>query len=398
MTDRQAAGPRFGVNYVPSRNWWHCWLDWDTGSILADLRAVAGLGLDHIRVQLLWPVFQPDPSVVNRAALDRLGELLDLADRPDVGLDVSVTVLDGWLSGFVFAPAWLKGRNMITDDGVVTAELRLIDALAAAIGGHPRFLGFDLGNELAVINGDVAPNDGDRWAARMLAHCEQLAPGRLHVNGHDHQPWFEGRTFSPTGAATAGGASVFHTYPFWTGALERYGVDGTGTRHLGEYMAELAAAHASDPHRPRWLQEFGASPVERPADSIPDWTESLVRNTLSSADVWGCTWWGSHDIDRRLTGFHEYEYDLGLLSVDNDVKPTGERLRALVAQWRAAPPRPARRRTALVLDDPHRAGLEFADRFFTLIDEGIRPAIVTRDRATDADHLAARGIDQLVGC
>ncbi|MEU5783376.1 hypothetical protein [Micromonospora lupini] len=47
MTDRQAAGPRFGVNYVPSRNWWHCWLDWDPDSILADLRAVAGLGLDH---------------------------------------------------------------------------------------------------------------------------------------------------------------------------------------------------------------------------------------------------------------------------------------------------------------------------------------------------------------
>ncbi|MGN9811667.1 glycoside hydrolase 5 family protein [Micromonospora sp. BQ11] len=397
MTERPAAGPRFGANYVPSRNWWHCWRDWDTGSILEDLRAVAGLGLDHVRIQLLWPVFQPDPTAVSPAALDHLGELLDLADRPDVGLDVSVTVLDGWLSGFVFAPAWLKGRNMITDDGVVTAELRLLDALAATIGGHPRFLGFDLGNELSVINGDVAPHDGDRWAARMLAHCDQLAPGRLHVNGHDHQPWFEARTFSPAGAATSGAASVFHTYPFWTGALERYGTDGTGTRHLGEYMTELVAAHASEPHRPRWLQEFGASPVERPADSIPDWTESLVRNTLSSADVWGCTWWGSHDIDRRFTGFHEYEYDLGLLTVDNEVKPTGERLRALVAEWRAAPPRPLRRRIALVLDHPHRAGLEFADHFFALVDEGIRPAIVTRDRATDADHLAARGIDHLVG-
>ncbi|MEH0934704.1 hypothetical protein [Micromonospora psammae] len=55
-----------------------------------------------------------------------------------------------------------------------------------------------------------------------------------------------------------------------------------------------------------------------------------------------------------------------------------------------------RRRIALVLDEPHRAGLEFADRFFALIDEGVRPAIVTRQRVADADHLAARGIEELI--
>ena len=325
-----------------------------------------------------------------------LRELLDIADREDVGLDVSVSVLDGWLSGFSFVPAWLKDRCMITDEAVVTAELRLLDALAGAIGGHPRLLGFDLGNELAVINGGVATQDGDRWAARLLDHCDQIAPGRLHVNGHDPRPGCEPRTSPPAGAATRGGASVFHSYPFWTGALDRYGPDGTGTLHLGEYMAELAGAHALDHERPRWLQEFGASPVERPAESIPGWAETFVRATLSAPHVWGCTWWGSHDIDRRLAGFDAYEYDLGLLTVDNEVKPAGERLRALVADLRAHPAQAAARTHALVLPGGPDAGLDVADHFFALIEQGVRPALVTPERAEDETYLTARGIEHLI--
>lgn len=388
--------PRFGVNYVPSKHWWYSWLEWDATSILEDLRAIAGLGMDHIRVQLLWTVFQPDPSVVSAVALERLRELLDLADHPDVSLDVSVSVLDGWLSGFTFLPAWLSGRNMITDSDAVCAELLLLDTLAAHIGDHRRFLGFDLGNELSVPNGDVVAERGDAWASLLLDHCERIAPGRFHVNGVDNQPWFEARTFSPSACATQGSASVLHTYPYWTGAIKRYGTDGTGVLHLGEYMAELADAFSPVRGRPKWLQEFGASPVERPTDSIPQWAASFVRNTLSSGGIWGCTWWGSHDIDRRFTGFVEYEYDLGLLTVDNAIKPTGARLRDLIKELRDTPVRPAARPVALVLPDSRHLGLQVADRFFALVDEGVRPALVTSDRADDAAHLSARGITELV--
>ncbi|WP_063484214.1 glycoside hydrolase 5 family protein [Streptomyces ambofaciens] len=396
MTAGHDGAPRFGVNYVPSKHWWYSWQEWDATSILEDLRAIAGLGMDHIRVHLLWPVFQPDPSVVSAVSLDRLRELLDLADHPDVSLDVSVSVLDGWLSGFTFLPAWMSGRNMITDSGAICAELLLLDTLAAHIGDHRRFLGFDLGNELSVPNGGVPTERGEQWASLLLDHCASVAPGRFHVNGVDHLPWFEARTFSPAACATHGSASVLHTYPYWTGAIRRYGPDGTGVLHLGEYMAELAEAFSPVRGRPKWLQEFGASPVERPAESIPQWAASFVRNTLSSGGFWGCTWWGSHDIDRRFTGFIEYEYDLGLLTVDNEIKPIGARLRQLIGELRDTPVRPAARSVALVLPDSRELGLHVADRFFALVDDGLRPALVTSERADDPAHLSARGITELV--
>ena len=143
------SGLRFGVNYTPSQSWWHCWLDWDRRSIEADLQAVARLNMDHIRIHCLWPYFQPEPNHLSANALSRLSEMLDIAD--DCGLDVQVTALNGWLSGFIYRPAWQRERNMFTDTGMIEAEKRLFSGMAERIGQHPRFMGFDLGNELGVL-------------------------------------------------------------------------------------------------------------------------------------------------------------------------------------------------------------------------------------------------------
>src|SRR5690348_6417098 len=96
------ANTRYGVNYLPSRDWWYAWVDWDQDAIALDLDAIAGLGVDHVRIQCLWPVFQPNPAHVSPALLTRLVRLLDLAGER--GLSVCPTVLDGWLSGFDFRP------------------------------------------------------------------------------------------------------------------------------------------------------------------------------------------------------------------------------------------------------------------------------------------------------
>ena len=63
---------RFGVNYTPTRQWYYCWNDFDADGIRRDLDTIAELGADHIRLQLIWPWFQPNPNWVSPAHLDRL--------------------------------------------------------------------------------------------------------------------------------------------------------------------------------------------------------------------------------------------------------------------------------------------------------------------------------------
>src|SRR6266496_3446887 len=143
---------RFGVNYVPTENWWFSWSDWNRRSIDADLKDIATLGMDHIRIMLLWSELQPNSTYLRGEQLDRLAELLDLADARD--LDVEVTVLNGAVSGVLFVPPYLisnsngRIRNVLTDPIAIDREQWVLGQVAARIGNHRRFLGFDLSNEI----------------------------------------------------------------------------------------------------------------------------------------------------------------------------------------------------------------------------------------------------------
>lgn len=392
-----ATPPRVGVNYVPSRLWWYSWSEWDDAAITEDLQAIAGLGCDHVRIQCLWTVFQPNPAYVSAVALDRLERLLDLAHAASLG--VVVTVLDGWLSGFDFRPEWLRGAGIFTDPAALAAERLLLREVGRRCHGHPAFLGLDVGNEPNVLahrpENAVSRADGDAWIRMMTDEASRAAPGALVCVGVDHGPWIDADSpFGREELTSTGTVTPVHAWPFFTGAIARYGEGARAIAQLPSYMLELAKAHAEVADRPVWLQEVGASHVWQ---SDPEgFVSDVFATTLDVENLWGLTWWCSHDIDRALTGFDELEYDLGLLTADNRVKPMGERFRQAVDRIRAEWWPPVPRHQALILPEGTTPDLAFADRYFALCDSGERPAIVLESRARDAAYLAMRGITTLL--
>ncbi len=407
-----AGVPRFGVNYVPRKRWWYCWLDWDQQAIEEDLSGVASLGLDHIRIQCLWPFFQPGIGTVSDRALANLHKLLDAADRN--GLDVEVTVLNGWMSGLSFMPPWVaplvdpwqgKAGNIFTDAKVVEAEKLLFSRIAETIGSHRRFLGFDIGNELGVLQGTngnrVTTPEADAWAANMLSYCDQIALRKFHVNGVDHSHWFNDFGFSREKIATTGHASVVHSYILFDGVLERAKYNDPAALHLAEYEIELACAYHLDLNRKVWVEETGFG-SEVPDSYKPEFMEHSVRNMMATGKVWGVTWWGSHDINPAVKGFDTLEYTLGLLDLNNKPKPAGLKFAELAAEFRRKKLDTPARKVALVIPD---RGLstnswppdwKYATPYMKLIERGISPAIVLASRAKDVEYLKARGISELV--
>ncbi len=399
---------RFGLNYVPRKSWWYVWQDWDASSIAEDFQAIADLGMDHIRIQCLWPFFQPGINYVSPAALSRLRELLDLAS--DSSLDVEIAVLDGWLSGYSFLPPWAAplatDYNIFTHAKVVEAEELLFKAMIDAIGKHPRFLGFDLGNEIDVLQRTTANKatlgEADRWAATMLDYLARQAPGRFHVNGVDHWPWFADSGFSRHNLATTGSASVVHCYAYWTGALKFYRYNDVGSLHLLEYMVELAGAYQGDPARQVWVEEVGTSNEWMPDQYLPEYATVLLQNAASCGNLWGFTWWCSHDIDPSIKGFLSLEYSLGVLDSKNRPKPVGKALAKLAEEMRRTPPGRLSRSTALVIPDNgfplpgDGGGWCVAKQFMQLIAQGIRPTIILESRAQDERYLSKRGVKDLV--
>lgn len=396
---------RLGVNYTPSTRWFHMWEDWREADLRRDLGDIAALGLDHIRIMLLWSAFQPEPQLVSGEKLDRLHRFLDLAGA--AGLDVEVTVFNGHISARYWTPNWLqttpKPVNWFTDPAALDAQRALLTALAGRIGKHPRFLGFDLSNEPyyywdSYAGLSVTPEQADAWAHTLCETAESVAPGKAHTVGCDRAPWDNGRYFTRAGLADAGNVVAIHPWTSFFGTLKTSPL-GAFETHNAERLIQVAQAYATDPARECWIQEDGAAPSIHFSDATrpqyAEWLSRSIRNAASCAHTLGFTWWCSHDVNPDLVpNLNPLEYDLGLYTNDRELKPAGQALKNLVREFDRTPPKPEPRTSAIVIPDtdPTRGN----DRFFALAGTGKRVAFVLQSRASDANYLRQRGITELI--
>ncbi|NUT18907.1 MAG: cellulase family glycosylhydrolase [Hamadaea sp.] len=375
---------RYGVNYLPSRNWWYAWVDWNDRDIAEDLDVIREMGFDHIRIQCLWPLFQPNPAYVSPVMLTRLVQLLDLAHER--GLAVCPTVLDGWLSGFDFRPAWLRHNDPFTDPVAVEAAASLVSEVGRTVAGHPALWCLDVGNEPNVLmrQANLPPGSCDDWAHRMLAAARGGALGVPMTVGVDHEPWLTGDCALTADAVVAGSDLVaIHAWPYFTGALRRFGELEHGAWAIPDYLAQVALAAMDGTRKPLWVQEVGVSELWLEHSTVPDFAERMLRRIASIPEVEAVTWWASHDIDRRFTGFDELEYGLGLIDATNRVKPVGARVRDVIADLRTRDTRVGPGPEALVLPFDTVPDLDFAEQWFAQLRSDAGPRIV-REKASAA--------------
>jgi len=382
--------PRFGVNYVPSGDWFYSWLAprWD--AIQRDLEAIAALGLDHIRVLPLWPVLQPNRTLIREEALADVRRVVQLAG--DVGLGASVDVLQGHLSSFDFVPSWLSTwhrRNMFTDPECVAAQAALVGALHGAVADLPGFLGLTLGNEVNQFSSRphpspmrVTPDEAGAWLDTLLAAVPPDGRG-LRVHAAYDALWYQdGHPFLPAHASRHGDVTAIHSWIF-NGTAQHYGAMSPQSIRHAEYLIELSRAFATDPDRPVWLQEVGAPLNCLDESEAPEFCRRTVLAAAESPALWGVTWWCSHDVPRSLADFPDLEHSLGLFDERGGIKPIGKAFadvaRQVRAQWQSSAPAP--RTTAVVIPDgADRAALAPGGTVFTAwmdaAERGDRPTLV----------------------
>lgn len=323
---------RLGVNYTPSREWYFCWNDWKIDPIKHDLDAIAELGADHMRIMLIWPSFQPNLTWVSPAHLERFNELLTEAETRN--LDILVTAFTGQLSGQMFLPPFNRPDPAFYNDAVMwKAEELYVREAAKVMAVHKNVIGFDFGNELDTCWRAELPV-GDAWMTRMFALMNEVLPNKVHINGVDHDPWFEPNTFSPRALASKL-LPVIHVYPYWTGALKYGGwMDPTSTQLIRAFAA-LVRSYSGDPQKAVWCGEFNTCIEEMPEKQQAEWLDIAVHSAADAGVNW-FTYWDSHDVDRRFA-LNSLEYTLGLLTNDGKVKEQGKVFKQLVATYKGKP-------------------------------------------------------------
>ena len=85
------------------------WSNFDRAEVATDFARIAACGLDSVRVFLTWEDFQPAPNQVDRAMLERLVAVADLA--AELGLALIPTLFTGHMSGVNWIPAWALGGS-----------------------------------------------------------------------------------------------------------------------------------------------------------------------------------------------------------------------------------------------------------------------------------------------
>src|SRR5690606_22623375 len=177
---------RFGANYTPSQNWMHSWLSLDLDAVRRDFAGLADLGLDHVRIFPLWPVLQPNRTLIREEAITDVRAVVDVA--AEFALDVSVDVIQGHLSSFDFMPSWLytwHDKNMFTHPEALSGQVALVERLADALGDAKNYLGFTTGNETNQFSASVHPSpwpvttdEAANWITTLLDAADRSAPAQ----------------------------------------------------------------------------------------------------------------------------------------------------------------------------------------------------------------------------
>lgn len=284
MTDQTFT---LGVNYWPRRKAMYWWSNFDPAEVDEEFAVIQELGLNVVRMFLLWDDFQPEPGLVEKTALANLVKVADIAAAHKLGLDV--TFFTGHMSGPNWAPRWLLGddypsphfrqvdqlisqgrivpggyRNPFTDPVALEAERLLLHTVVSALKDHSAIWMWNLGNEPDLFAWPPDNATGRAWTREMTGLIKSVDPRHpvtigLHGGSLNDQNGLRvDDLFAETDVA------VMHGYPMYTPWAR-----GPLDPDFLPFVCALTAALAG---KPVLMEEFGGC-TEAPGkpSSIWEW-------------------------------------------------------------------------------------------------------------------------------
>lgn len=186
-----------GVNYWPRRKAMYWWRDFDAAEVRQEFAMIQSLGMNLVRIFLLWEDWQPTPTSLDFSLLGHLVTVADIAAEHELQLDI--TFFTGHMSGPNWAPEWMllphepmpAGVNQVVSHGRVAncgyrnpyhdplvlgaAEL-LVRMVVGRLANHPAVAIWNLGNEPDLFAIPHTPADGRAWARHFTQLIHQIDP------------------------------------------------------------------------------------------------------------------------------------------------------------------------------------------------------------------------------
>lgn len=271
--------------------WWN---DFDAGEVREEFAIIKEIGMNVVRLFLLWDDFQPEPDMVAKDKLESLVKAADAAAENGLGIDM--TFFTGHMSGPNWSPRWLLGgdlppaahsqwlrdvvsqgkytdrgyRNMFHDEVALDASRLLLRTVVGELKDHPGIWMWNLGNEPDLFAWPDTSDEGAAWVKEMVGLIKEIDPVHpvtigLHGDGlHRDNGLRIDKIFSNTDVA------VMHSYPMYT-PWARKPLDP-------DFVPFTCAVTAALSGKPVLMEEFGGCTAQPGEPShIMKWTETTGR-------------------------------------------------------------------------------------------------------------------------
>ena len=329
-----------GCNYWASNAGADMWRYWDSECVEKDFMALKENGVEFLRVFLNWRDFQPaerlygeegnprelclvgdiqpsNPYFLDEDKLTHFKELCLLAQKYKFRLIVGLVT--GWMSGRLYVPPALSGKNIFNDPLALKLQQMLIKGFVSRFRSESCIYAWDLGNECNCMGKVASEEEAYSWTAFITNAIRANDPSRKIFSGmHSLQPegcW----TIQDQGELTD--EMTTHPYPYW---VEHCLVDPlTSCRTLMHATAQTQY-YATISKKPCLVEEIGGmGPMVGDDDCNAKFMRvNLFSNWANGAS--GLLWWCAHD-QNMLTAppyaWNTCERELGMMNNQRSPKP-----------------------------------------------------------------------------
>lgn len=336
-----------GCNYWASHCGIKMWSDWSEETVDKDFEQLATLGIKLVRVFPLWSDFQPIKKIyefeqrfagysidggdtlldsfssgIDETMMLRFEKMLDLAKKH--GLSVIPSLITGWMSGRLFVPDALEGKNIICDPESIKWQVRFIKAFVRRFKYHTAIAAWCLGNECNCMSPVDNSEQAWLWTNTLADAFRSQDPDRKVISGMHSQftPNEKKWTLQDSGDC----CDIITTHPY---ASPTYKTDQELINTIKPLIHPAAQTiySSSIAGKPCFIEEIGTY-GQMYADK--EHTAKYCEGTLYGAWAHNCLaylWWIGFDqgsLTYHPFGYNNRASNYGLFKEDRSLKPVGK--------------------------------------------------------------------------
>lgn len=340
-----------GANYWASNAGAEMWRDFNVDCIKKDLKTLSENGIEYLRVFPNWRDFQPvialygagnyfceyrmeneklptNQYYLDEIMLERFDLFCDLCET--VNIKIIPGLITGWMSGRMFIPPALEGKNLLSDSVALNFEQKFVEGFVERFKKRKVIVAWDVGNECGCLS---PAEDSDRtefWTAFISNSIRSFDASRPIISGI-HNMGFQGN-WNVKGQAQHCDILVTHPYPYWGSHTNN---DKISSMRTLLHATALHNLYKDTGKKPCFVNEIGTM---GPMVCDDETSANFMRVNLYSSFVHGSIgimWWCASEQTNLTTAPYTWnmcETELGLLDSTGNPKPVLKEIKKF-SEW-----------------------------------------------------------------